>query len=109
VWLCQRENDGLCTTASLSEQIHEEGGKRKRVERVSIMTIAEQRIRDLHHFHISTVNSWPVHIHKGDRIEWDSRDGIRTSAAQFDIWVHAISYNGAQVLIGDYALFSSLS
>lgn len=42
------------------------------------------------------MNSWPVHIHKGDRIEWDSRDCIRTSAAQFDIWVHAIRFSSCK-------------
>lgn len=72
------------------------------------MTIAEHRVGDLHHFHFGTVNSWPEHIHKGDRIEWDSRSRIRTSAAQFKIWVHVISYMGAQDLLSDHALFSSL-
>lgn len=49
-----------------------------------------------YHFHFGTVNSWPEHIHEGDRIEWDSRSRIRTSAAQFKIWVHVIRFSNCK-------------
>lgn len=70
---------------------------------------SEQRIRDLHHFHVGTVNSWPEHIHEGDSIEWDSRGCTYAFAAQFKIWVPVVSYIGGQDLISDCVLFSTLS
>lgn len=46
-----------------------------------------------YHFHVGTVHSRPEHVHTGDRVEWDSRDSICASAAQFDKWLLVIRFS----------------